>query len=356
MKKSLLTIITIAFCLNLSGHSSCFIDKSNMIYENNVLKKILIDGGYITLNDTIPEYHYYLKDHLGNNRVVVNIDGTVEQVNHYYPFGGLFGESIGGSVQWYKYNGKEFDRTHGLDWYDYGARHMAPDAGRFTAMDPLGEEDYSISPYVYCGNNPISNVDLDGKKKHNWIKGIGRYNNASSQKRFENRYGERFVQIWAHGIKESVDGKAIGIEVEIDYYAHKIKGGGYYHSKIRDNKIVKNASELDMLLKKYDRNWSTESSKQSIIILHSCATSDLAKEFSKSKEFQDVIIIAPTQNVRTSADGNERITTINKETGEQVEGHWEVYKNGLPLMDENKNPITYPSNSQVGTKGFKYGF
>ena len=45
-----------------------------------------------------------------------------------------------------------------------------------------------------------------------------------------------------------------------------------------------------------------------------------------------------------------------KETGEQVEGHWEVYKNGLPLMDENKNPITYPSNSQVGTKGFKYGF
>ena len=52
MKKLLLTIITIAFCLNLSGHSSCFIDKSNMIYENYVLKKILIDDGYITLNDT----------------------------------------------------------------------------------------------------------------------------------------------------------------------------------------------------------------------------------------------------------------------------------------------------------------
>ena len=77
MKKPLSTIITIAFCLNLSGHSSCFIDKSNMIYENNVLIKILIDGGYITFNDTIPEYHYYLKDHLGNNRVVVKIDGTV---------------------------------------------------------------------------------------------------------------------------------------------------------------------------------------------------------------------------------------------------------------------------------------
>ena len=26
--------------------------------------------------------------------------------------------------QRYKYNGKELDRMHGLDWYDYGARWM----------------------------------------------------------------------------------------------------------------------------------------------------------------------------------------------------------------------------------------
>ncbi|MCC8186870.1 MAG: hypothetical protein LIP08_04995 [Bacteroides sp.] len=29
---------------------------------------------------------------LGNNRIVVNQNGTVEQVNHHYPFGGVFGE------------------------------------------------------------------------------------------------------------------------------------------------------------------------------------------------------------------------------------------------------------------------
>ena len=34
----------------------------NMIYENNVLKQIQIDGGYITVNDTTLQYHYYLKD------------------------------------------------------------------------------------------------------------------------------------------------------------------------------------------------------------------------------------------------------------------------------------------------------
>ncbi len=134
----------------------------NMIYENNVLKQILIDGGYITFNGSTPQYHYYLKDHLGNNRVVCSASGSVEQVNHYYPFGGLFGESTGGDTQRYKYNGKELDRMHGLDWYDYGARHM--DGMRFTTIDPLAGDYYSISPYAYCANNPINAIDPDGRK------------------------------------------------------------------------------------------------------------------------------------------------------------------------------------------------
>ena len=33
-------------------------------------------------------------------------------------------ESTGGDTQRYKYNGKELDRMHGLDWFDYGARWM----------------------------------------------------------------------------------------------------------------------------------------------------------------------------------------------------------------------------------------
>jgi len=58
-----------------------------------------------------------------------------------------------------------------------------------------------------------------------------------------------------------------------------------------------------------------------------------------------------------SSNGDERIaTTVNEETGEEIEGQWEVFKNGKPLLDEDGNPITYPSNSQVGTIGFEYGF
>ena len=137
----------------------------NMIYENGVLKQILVDGGYMTVTGT-PFYYYYLQDHLGSNRVVVNTGGTAIQINHYYPFGGLFGESTGNTVQRFRYNGKEFDRTHGIDWYDYGARHMTPDAGRFTTIDPMAEKYYNISPYAYCANNPLRYIDPDGKEDY----------------------------------------------------------------------------------------------------------------------------------------------------------------------------------------------
>ena len=138
----------------------------NMVYENDNLSKILTDDGYITLNGTIPTYHYYLKDHQGNNRVVTYWNGSqwiAEQVNHYYPFGGLFAEGITTSSQPYKYNGKELDRMYGLDWYDYEARMYDSALGRFMVMDPMAEEMYSWSTYTYCLDNPIKHVDKDGK-------------------------------------------------------------------------------------------------------------------------------------------------------------------------------------------------
>ena len=134
----------------------------NMIYENGQLSKILTDVGYITLANSTPTYHYYLQDHLGNNRVVIDEHGQVEQVNHYYAFGGLMGESTGGGAQPYKYNGKELDRMHGLDWYDYSARHYDAVLGRWMCVDPLAEKYVSISPYSYCKSSPMNYIDEKG--------------------------------------------------------------------------------------------------------------------------------------------------------------------------------------------------
>ena len=130
----------------------------NVVYENGVQKLLLTEEGYVTLADK--QYHYFLKDHQGNNRMVVSQSGTVEETNHYYPFGGLFASS--GNAQPYKYNGKELDTRNGLNWYDYGARHYDPALGRFTTIDRFADKYSSMSPYQYGANNPVVNIDING--------------------------------------------------------------------------------------------------------------------------------------------------------------------------------------------------
>ena len=131
----------------------------NAIYENGSLKMLLNESGYYSFQDD--KFHFYIKDHQGNIRVVADEDGKVDEVNDYYPFGGLM-SNVDNNVQPYKYNGKELNRKNGLDWYDYGARHYDAAIGRWHAVDPMVEMYYSTSPYVYCNNNPIRYIDPTG--------------------------------------------------------------------------------------------------------------------------------------------------------------------------------------------------
>ena len=156
----------------------------NVIYENASLKRILVDGGYIEGG----AYYFYLTDHLGNNRVVANASGGIVQTNHYYPFGMSFAEGVTTSGQPYKYNGKELDTERGLNLYDYSARLMDPALGRFSTVDPLAEDYYDASPYLYCGNKPIINIDPNGEDY--WTT-----NNPEEIKRFlqSQQYGSRSI-------------------------------------------------------------------------------------------------------------------------------------------------------------------
>jgi len=74
-----------------------------------------------------------------------------------------FGEGIDNYDNRYKYNNKELDQMHGLDLYDYGARHYDASIGRWETVDPLAEKHYNISPYVYCSGNPVNKIDPDGR-------------------------------------------------------------------------------------------------------------------------------------------------------------------------------------------------
>ncbi|HAT61961.1 MAG TPA: hypothetical protein DCS83_05350, partial [Prevotella sp.] len=110
-------------------------------------------------------FYYFNKDHLGNIREVVDTEGLIHQTNDYYPFGTPFSNSQSDvSFQKYKYNGKELDMMHGLNTYDYGARQYDAILPSWDRIDPLAEKHYNVSPYAYCGDDPINRADKDGNE------------------------------------------------------------------------------------------------------------------------------------------------------------------------------------------------
>ena len=139
-------------------------------------------------------YEYSLRDHLGNTRITftdLNSDGTITaseilQQNHYYPFGGnIEGLTSAGTPNKYQYNGKEWNADFGLEWNDYGARMYDPWVGRWWSVDPMSEKYNRWSVYTSFGDNPIRNIDPDGKKFINFD-AQGNYSNTSKDKWWHN--------------------------------------------------------------------------------------------------------------------------------------------------------------------------
>ncbi|UKB85378.1 RHS repeat-associated core domain-containing protein [Chryseobacterium sp. MEBOG06] len=162
------------------GGGNCITCRTENAYEAEAYRGILDPGvipewkldfvataeGFYSFTEN--RYIYQYRDHLGNTRVTFakNSAGAPEIIdtNNYYPFGlnhisGSFGTSNFGSFYSYKYNGKELQET---GMYDYGARMMMPDLGRWGAMDAMSEKYSSWSPYNYAINNPVMVIDPDG--------------------------------------------------------------------------------------------------------------------------------------------------------------------------------------------------
>jgi len=140
----------------------------------------LMPDGYDANGNMKWKYEYYIKDHLGNNRVLFadkNDDGIILngsggsgdniQIYHYYPFGmtmDVLGNSYapGSPENLYQYNGKELFNDLGFNSYNYGARWYDPSIGRFSGVDPRAEKYLDLSPYNYVANNPIAHIDPRG--------------------------------------------------------------------------------------------------------------------------------------------------------------------------------------------------
>jgi RHS repeat-associated protein len=139
-------------------------------YKNNVLEFFPTAEGYVKNTDGALSYVFQYKDHLGNLRVsyAKNPQTQVLEIideNNYYPFG-LKHEKynvFSATSNMFKYNGKELQDELNLNVYDYGARNYDPALGRWLNIDPKGEKYYNLGPYNYVANNPLVNVDPDGK-------------------------------------------------------------------------------------------------------------------------------------------------------------------------------------------------
>ena len=59
--------------------------------------------------------------------------------------------------------GKELTMANGLNEYDFGARQYYSAVPGFTKPDPMCEKFQHLSPYLFCGNDPVNNVDPNGE-------------------------------------------------------------------------------------------------------------------------------------------------------------------------------------------------
>ncbi|MCQ2144237.1 MAG: hypothetical protein MJY72_00680 [Bacteroidales bacterium] len=163
---------------------------SNLSFESSVF-----DGGVIQSGGV----RYFMRDHLGNTRVVTDGSGNVVERNDYYPFGERHSDSsmpTAATNRW-RFAGKEIQPLGGTGWLDFGARQYDSFLGRWTTLDPLAEKYPGISPYSYCAGNPINFVDPDGLDR--WeINGQGRIVN-----RYEDTTRDAFYFITEDGIDEN---------------------------------------------------------------------------------------------------------------------------------------------------------
>lgn len=133
----------------------------NYTYRNGAVERIMMGNGFI--QDSV--YYAQIKDYQGNVRAVLDQNHNLVERNEYYPYGGLINASDY-QFQPYKYSSKELDRENGLDLYDSQARWYDPMLPIFTSVDPLSDKNPWMSPFVYCGGNPINRIDPTGNDSY----------------------------------------------------------------------------------------------------------------------------------------------------------------------------------------------
>ena len=108
----------------------------SLVYEKQAntigLESAEFSSGRFVATTNGVEPRYFLTDHLGSVRLVVDCEGNVIEQDTYYPFGLRWsGSQIPITDNRYRFNGKEDQTFAGLPFSNYGARMYDPERGRW---------------------------------------------------------------------------------------------------------------------------------------------------------------------------------------------------------------------------------
>ncbi len=131
-----------------------------------------IEGWASLQNPDEPDCYWYHPDHLGSSSWITHTDSTAVQHLHYLPWGEDYVDQR--TTNWsalHTFSAKERDTETGLTYF--GARYYSSNLSIWLSVDPMSDKYPSLSPYVYCADNPVKLTDPDGR----WIPGVDDDNN-----------------------------------------------------------------------------------------------------------------------------------------------------------------------------------
>ena len=150
----------------------------NMVFTQSggtfTLKSAAWDGGLLLPGSGADKVLYYVKDHLGSTRVVKDGAGNIRQRYDYYPYGSVsrtWSSSTSESPdKRYRFGGKEVTgaalsalSASSVPYLDFGARLYTPGTAMWLSQDPMAEDYYRMTPYLYCAGSPGNVVDPEGR-------------------------------------------------------------------------------------------------------------------------------------------------------------------------------------------------
>lgn len=189
---------------------------------------------------------------------------------------------------------------------------------KWLSVDPLSDKFPDISPYAYCGANPIKYIDADGREKHIFLSTTDSY-------AAQNFHDDNGIYIFAHGNSNKVE----------DH--RSTEQNDYNAAKLAEHILDRSAQ--------YEND--AQEGNASMVFLYACNTGEgensLAQQLSSILNEHETFVIAPmgilesTNSPLHPQDG--RYSGV-KDTKTKGEGAWGVYKNGdlLTKIRGNRKP------------------